>query len=276
MNHQRHNMLSIGSFANASGLSLKALRLYAQLNILAPSFVDPDSGYRYYAPDQLTVARRIRLMRQMEMPLATIRQVLAAAPADAERLVRVYWQMRETRMELDRQVVQTLVLNLRQEATAMTLEVQVKNVDPQPIISITSRVKVEQLNNHIVSSLDTLFALAKANGVAPAGPPLGIYHGPVNHEEDGPMEVVLPVQRALTATGDAKFRELSGGTVASVMMHGDQCEFPAILAGYDAVFDWVRQQGYEATEPPREIWHSEPGANAQMEIELPFREATGA
>jgi hypothetical protein len=35
------------SFAAASLLSQKALRLYAQLGILAPRYVDPDSGYRY-------------------------------------------------------------------------------------------------------------------------------------------------------------------------------------------------------------------------------------
>jgi DNA-binding transcriptional MerR regulator len=44
MNDTRHNLLAIGAFADAAQLSLKALRLYAQLGILPPSYVDRDSG----------------------------------------------------------------------------------------------------------------------------------------------------------------------------------------------------------------------------------------
>src|SRR5690242_13927814 len=149
MNHRRHDMLSIGGFASAARLSLKALRLYDQLGILKPSYVDRDSGYRYYHADQLRAARLIRMMRQMDMPLATIRQVLAAAPADAEMLVIEHWRMRERRMEEARRLLHDLVASLRQERTAMALEVTVRTADPQPIISITRNVKVEQLGEHI-------------------------------------------------------------------------------------------------------------------------------
>ena len=266
-------MLSIGGFASAAQLSLKALRLYDQLGILKPSYVDRESGYRYYHADQLRAARLIRMMRQMDMPLAPIRQVLAAAPAEAETLVHEHWRTRERRMEEARRLLRDLVASLRQETTAMTLEVNVRTADPQPIISITRNVKVEQLGKHIGDSLKRLFALVEEQDSAMAGAPLGIYHGPVNHEEDGPIEVCLPVQGQIVVTGDIAARELAGGKVASVMLHGDQCEFPEILKGYDAVYDWIRQNGYEAAEPPREIWHSEPGTEAEMEVAWPFKEA---
>ena len=97
MNQERHGLLTIGSFAAATRLSLKALRLYSQLGILVPRFVDPESGYRYYHVDQLPQARLIRMLRMTEMPLATIRQALAAAPVDAERLVHDHVQAMEAR-----------------------------------------------------------------------------------------------------------------------------------------------------------------------------------
>ena len=75
--------LSVGRFAQAAGLSRKALRLYDQLDILVPDYVDPESGYRYYSPDQLEKARFIRLLRAMEMPLSDVRRVLAAESSDA-------------------------------------------------------------------------------------------------------------------------------------------------------------------------------------------------
>ena len=154
----------------------------------------------------------------------------------------------------------------------MALEVTVRTVAPQPIVSISKRVKVSQLGQHIRDSLKALYTLVDAQGGSTAGAPLGIYHGPVNHEDDGPIEVCLPVKAALTASGEVATRELSAGKLASVMMIGDQCEFPAILKGYDLAFAWVGKHGYEVAEPPREIWHSEPGENARMEIALPFRE----
>ena len=72
MNHPKHPLLSIGSFASAARLSLKALRLYDRLDICKPSYVAPESGYRYYQVTQLRDARLIRMMRQMEIPLATL------------------------------------------------------------------------------------------------------------------------------------------------------------------------------------------------------------
>ena len=86
---QPENLLSIGAFASLTRLSLKALRLYDQLNLLQPRWVDPQTSYCYYGEDQLIRARMIRNMREMDMPLATIRQVLAAlaaSPTQAEAL----------------------------------------------------------------------------------------------------------------------------------------------------------------------------------------------
>ena len=69
--------LAIGAFAKNSGLTIGALRHYDELGLLRPARVDPQSGYRYYAPDQVTVARTIARLRSFEVPLDQIREVLA-------------------------------------------------------------------------------------------------------------------------------------------------------------------------------------------------------
>src|SRR5690349_4238050 len=122
MNDTRDNLFSIGAFASATRLSVKALRLYAELGILTPSYVDRDSGYRYYHADQLQRARLIRLLRQIDMPLATIRRVLAADPAEAEQLVQEHCIALETLARQARRAVHDLMTYLRQEAASMTLE----------------------------------------------------------------------------------------------------------------------------------------------------------
>jgi DNA-binding transcriptional MerR regulator len=53
-----------------SGLSVSVLRFYDGAGVLTPASVDPDTGYRYYAPDQVVVARLVASLRRVGMPLA--------------------------------------------------------------------------------------------------------------------------------------------------------------------------------------------------------------
>lgn len=53
------DLVTIGAFARLSRLSQKALRLYDELGLLPPAHVDPVSGYRFYAPEQLERARLV-------------------------------------------------------------------------------------------------------------------------------------------------------------------------------------------------------------------------
>jgi DNA polymerase-3 subunit beta len=68
---------TIGRIARESGLSVSALRFYDGAGVLIPASVDPDTGYRYYAADQVVVARLVASLRRVGMPLAGIREVLA-------------------------------------------------------------------------------------------------------------------------------------------------------------------------------------------------------
>ena len=148
----------------------------------------------------------------------------------------------------------------------MTRDVNVRTVEPQPILSITKRVKVDQLDQTIQESLRTLYARIDAQEGEPAGPPFGLFHGPINHEDDGPLEVCVPVHAAMQGHGEAVARLLEGGKLAYVVMTGAQTDFPAILEGYDAVQDWIQTNGYRPVGSPREIWHSPPGPDARMEV----------
>ena len=128
---QPKNLLSIGAFASMTRLSIKALRLYDQLRLLQPLHVDPQTGYRYYGVDQLSSARMIRNMREMDMPLATVRQVLAvlpSLPAQAETLLREYAEMREWQVKQIRTQVQQFIQQIQQERTPMSFEVNVKRL----------------------------------------------------------------------------------------------------------------------------------------------------
>jgi DNA-binding transcriptional MerR regulator len=70
--------LTVGEFSRMTHLSVKTLRHYHQVGLLEPAQVNPETGYRYYSPNQIPQAQVIRRLRDLEMPVAEVRAVLAA------------------------------------------------------------------------------------------------------------------------------------------------------------------------------------------------------
>jgi DNA-binding transcriptional MerR regulator len=82
------DLLPIGRFARLAGLSVGALRHYDELDLIRPARTDPFTGYRSYRREQLDTARAIVAWRDLEVPLETIRELLATDdPAERRRLL---------------------------------------------------------------------------------------------------------------------------------------------------------------------------------------------
>jgi DNA-binding transcriptional MerR regulator len=80
------DLLSIGRFARLAGLSVGALRHYDEQDLLRPADIDRFTGYRRYRRAQLETARTIARLRDLELPLDEIREVLALDdPAEQRR-----------------------------------------------------------------------------------------------------------------------------------------------------------------------------------------------
>ncbi|MYR41805.1 MerR family transcriptional regulator [Streptomyces sp. SID5910] len=92
-------MRSIGETARDSGLGVSALRFYDRAGVLVPARVDPVSGYRWYAPEQVEEARVLARLRRTGMPLADIRLVLAGWSGPDPGLVRTLLQAHLRRLE---------------------------------------------------------------------------------------------------------------------------------------------------------------------------------
>ena len=153
----------------------------------------------------------------------------------------------------------------------MSLEVTIKPLPAQRVLSIIRQTKVDRLNAVLHEALDILFGLLASQNAEPAGAPFGIYHGPVNAQADGPVEVCLPVNENTFGMDGVEVKEIAGGRAACVLMTGGQCNFPAILDGYETAQDWIKNNGYTTVEAPREIWYHEQGQAAIMEIQWLFK-----
>lgn len=75
----KNELLSIGEVSRMKGVSPKSLRYYEQLGILTPAHVDPQSGYRYYAMNQMIVVDVIITCIELGIPLKTLTDYVTAS-----------------------------------------------------------------------------------------------------------------------------------------------------------------------------------------------------
>ncbi len=90
--------MPIGIFSRITGLSHRALRLYAERGLLPPAHVDDSTGYRFYDVHSIRAAEMIRLLRRLGVPLSEMRLYIDAAAAD--RLDEAVTQQKE-RLQLE-------------------------------------------------------------------------------------------------------------------------------------------------------------------------------
>src|SRR5215212_4808493 len=116
----------------------------------------------------------IRNLRDMDMPLAEIRRVLDLADvsqAQAELVIRQYVELRTRQLEQIHILAHQFTQQLKPEANKMSLEVEVKDIPTQQIISITRHHKVDGLSEQIQKDCRALFILAQESGVVTIGAP---------------------------------------------------------------------------------------------------------
>jgi protein phosphatase len=111
-------MLTIGEFAEATGLTAKALRLYDDLGLLAPADVDAHNGYRRYAAEQVEPARLVARLRTAGVPLRTIATIVGADTPDAAVAELLsHWRQVEADTASGRRIVASLVSQLKGHST---------------------------------------------------------------------------------------------------------------------------------------------------------------
>jgi DNA-binding transcriptional MerR regulator len=251
-------LLTSGEFAHQARLSRKALRIYDENGLLRPAGTDP-AGQRRYTRDQVRLGRLIGMLRGADLGLAQIGRLLADLPGGLEPAVRrlddhlAGLEMQHTGR---RMLIRHIHAILREEEAPM-FAVQTRHVPAQRVMSMQRRLRAPQTDD-FVREVKTAFA-KHLNGATAPGPLMLIFHGIVDHESDGPLEVVLGCGDDVTATDLIGIRTEPAHDEAYTTITKAQWAFPAILVAYDAV-----TCSPEATARPRsrlscrEVYLTEP------------------
>ncbi|WP_327729201.1 MerR family transcriptional regulator [Streptomyces sp. NBC_00487] len=267
------DLLTIGAFAARARLSAKALRLYDRLGLLTPAYVDEVNGYRYYRAEQIERARLVALLRQLDMPLARIAEIVDVVELDGARAagrLAAYWAGAEERFASQRTLVAYLRGRLSGRESGMdetygTFTVETVDTAPQVLLTQSRHTLADELPAWIGASLGRLEEGAAACGGS-TGAPFVVYHSEVSMESDGPAESCVPVAdegaaRAWAAehgrAWETKVRVEPAGRFAYTRISKAQVAHPQILAAFEAVERWIAGHGLEVTGPCREIYFAD-------------------
>lgn len=90
---EKRELFQIGDVAKMFHLSVGSLRHYEALGLLAPEFIDTETGYRYYSTRQFECLNTIRYLRVLDMPLPQIADFLKNR--DIEKMREMLCQQKE-------------------------------------------------------------------------------------------------------------------------------------------------------------------------------------
>jgi DNA-binding transcriptional MerR regulator len=242
--------ISIGEFARRSRLSLKALRLYDERGVLVPSRVDQASGYRYYDTAQLDEARLVVMLRQLQLPLAAIRELLACDPADAATRIAEHWRDAEAAHDARRALADYLVSRLRGKRPVM-YEVATREMPERSLLCLKRNVDEQGMwafGKEFIAILRER-PLPKIEGRE--GAFFCIYWGWASADSDGPVEWCRPVPAAeahalaehypeLTLRTEPAHREAFVALPGSGVVSGVQIQLAA-----ESLRAWAQEQEQE-------------------------------
>jgi DNA-binding transcriptional MerR regulator len=182
--------LTIGEFAQLSHLSVRTLRRYHESGLLMPASVEPSTGYRHYTSAQIPTAQVIHRLRELDVPLAEVGEILATEdPAVRAELIAGHLQRLEA--QLDR--THAAVTSLRQllQPDVEQLQVQVRSLPARTVAGIVGEVDHSQVlawYDSAMAELDEAVADREASG-----PPGGRYANELFTAGRGDVLVYRPV-----------------------------------------------------------------------------------
>ena len=160
---------------------------------MPPARVDEDSGYRFYEAGQLKQARLIAALRQLQVPLAEIKAILALEPARAAERVRQFWAATEAGHTTRRALAAYLIDELSGKKSVM-YEINTREIPDRSLLCVKRNVSGDKaawaFGKEFIALLRR-YQLPALEGRA--GAFFCIFWGEVSEDSDGPMEWCHPV-----------------------------------------------------------------------------------
>ena len=220
--------LMIGDFARRSRLPVSTLRYYDRIGLLAPALVDPSSGYRRYAPEQLPAALLISRLRSLGIPPDRIAGILAGGSSASAVLLeerhRIEAQIATARRRL-RQLDELLADDTRHDH-----DVEVVTLEGREVAALPYLLPAAELEAGVTRAIAGLRSALRRGRQRRTGAWGATF--PVDLPDDASGFVFAPVDSL--RRGDLDPAWLPAGRAITTVHSGSSATLPL---AYRAVFD---------------------------------------
>ncbi|MFB9236342.1 MerR family transcriptional regulator [Plantactinospora siamensis] len=239
--------LTIGEFATVTHLSVRTLRRYHEAGLLEPQTVDPFTGYRYYSTEQIPPAQVIHRLRELDVPLAEVKAILASDdPQRRTDLIAGHLRRLEEALERTRGAVTALRQLLRPDHD--DLPVELRSVPGRAVAAVRGTVELARAGawyDGAMAELDAAYPVAERTG-----PPGGQYANELFTDGTGVMTVYRPVRRPRPA-GRIEVVDLAAAEFAVAVHAGPHDD---IDVTYGRLGAWVVDHALAVDGPIRETY----------------------
>ena len=257
-------VLTIGEFSKMTYLSVKALRHYHDVGLLAPVDIDPATGYRRYGSSQVATAQAIRRFRDLDMPIDDVRRVLTA-PDLAERNRVIVEHLDRMRQQLERTQLSVASLQaLLEDASQPAPDIELRSVPATPALVASRIVAFDDVGTWLEGAFRELHRTLDGDGLVAAGPDGAMYSDAFFEAGAGDVTAFVPVAGRRQDAVD-NVLDLAATTVAVLVHTGP---FSELDQAYGALGTAVAERGIGAPGPIREHYLDDATTEVCWPVEL--------
>ena len=199
-------MFRIGDFSRIARVSARLLRFYDELGLFVPAHADEQTGYRYYAIEQLAELNRILVLKELGFNLDQVRDILRAKidPSELRNMLVLRRNDVEQTLALEArrlQQIETRIAQLESDGTLSADDVIVRPEPAQEILSLRRTVPSFAAARGLILELRELARPLLPRGSTPTL--LAIAHSPQFEQDELDVEFAYVLDGASPEAGPA-------------------------------------------------------------------------
>lgn len=254
-------MFKIGQFSKLCGLPVETLYHYEDMKLLAPVRIDQFSGYRYYEAQQLITVHKILALKDAGCSLNEIAQILQKEPSTSilvdllsEKAMSLENLLQVEIRRLER--LHTNIFLLKNGGIPAMNEIAVKRVEPILAASVRKSFHKSRFDAELEIMWHDVNECIEKSGGKRTIPCMMIYHSGwwnIGADEQLDVEVVEPITSSIAGSDTVKVSTLPEVEKMACIVH--KGPFDTMWKTSEALFAWIKENGYKVSGPVREIYH---------------------
>ena len=259
-------LLTIGEFSRLTRISIRMLRYYDEHAVLRPTRVDAWTGHRFYSPDLLRVAGRIRALRDVGLGVAEL--VTCVPLLDDPAALRPVLDLQRSRLleEADRATARIgdldrLVTSLENEEPAMPTTITRSTLPARHVASVRATIDTYADEGRLWEQLSAALPASGAQ-IDPDGLAVAVFHDEDYVDHDADVEVQLSVTGPFPSTDAVRHVEVPATDVVLGTLTGSYEGIGAVMADLGT---WIGEHGLQMAGRMFNIYRVSPASGRPPE-----------